>query len=281
MRREYKMTHLPLRYALCAAVVAAVLATVIPTDVEACDYLGDWEFAAAVPDDGAEVPADVQFSVWRTGPVRSEPQFELTAEDGEAVSISTTINAVGEDSIETVEQTVIAPDEPLEVGSTYTLEATVEEESVDQTGQVTDVNTRRSSLSVDVVETDADSPSSVDDIEWTSTDARGTSCHPDREQWHEVDIEANGVPDDAWFEIRYLADDRTIATIGQPTAEPARHTLGAEADCIAVDVVGADGSRSEKSKSCEPDTCKLDEGFDDTRQIRCDHERPTRLSPEP
>lgn len=265
---------------LSAVVVATTLVMAIPTDAEACDYLGDWEFAKAIPEDGAEVSPEVQFSVWRTGPVRSEPRFELTDGDGETVSISMETNIVGANTKDAVEQTVVIPDSSLTAGSTYTLVATVEEKRVDVTGQVTDVKTRQLSLSVDIVEADVETPSSVGGVEWTSAAARGTSCHMTRVQWHEVNIEANAFSDDVWFEIRYFSDDQSIAVIGQPTTEPVRHTLDAEANCIAVTAVGMDGSRSETTRSCEPDICQVDAGFDEVQQIRCDHERPTRL-PEP
>lgn len=241
--------------ALCSLILLGGVVLFAPAEVEACDW-GWGQLDAAIPQAGSEIPPETEFSLWRTKGTHADLSFELVDGDGESIPVDSQQIRTGRATIGEVDHRIVTPRQLLEPGE-HTLTAAVVDEG-DSEAWMRDVDgewVQEISLQFEVVDDAVDPPPDPEQYEWTRTTYPfDTECYAPRQQWHQISVDEQSARDDVWYEISYVGDG-SIEIASQPGADSLRHHIEQPGDCVIVEAVAIDGTRSEPVERCEPDRC--------------------------
>ena len=255
------MMWMPGRSLLVALIASMALmgSMLFPSEAEACDWIGG-ALETTLPDDGAQIPPETEFSIWFKSGGSGELEFELTDEDGDEVATEVSYGFYGSE-IGLVGHYRVIPESELEPGE-YALES-IRPDGVFYLDEV--------ELSVEVVDETVEPPSIPESLFWTRLDdPPRDECHGQAIQWQDLDIEEER--DDIWFDVTYETEEGGEIRASHPAVNPLRHYLRDRIECLTVEAVAIDGTRSDPVTRCEPDHCR--EGRDNMslEDIPCDPE---------
>jgi hypothetical protein len=227
---------------LVATIALAAVSLVDMEEARACDW-GHASIAWTVPADGAEVPPDFQFAFFTSGGFDPEYEAELVDEDGDEIALDVAIHPWAKNLLVETTLYVVSPGELLEYGKySLTLRNTASY-AIDETIE----------FEFTVTEMTVDPPEAPTAIHWKQYEYEPDDCHSYHTVRNTIELEVETSRDDLWYEITYSNIDELV--VGQVDGKPIAQYTEDPPDCVIVEAVALDGTRSEPIEQCVPDEC--------------------------